>query len=93
MFQHKVHNKGSSLGESVSSYGITGTLDGKTAGWSRAMATSKGTPGLCFALNAQPAADFALLWIRKRLLCFGFGCQHPDFALTLLWTFQSPKLL
>ena len=43
MFQHKVHNKGSSLGESVSSYGITGTLDEKTAGWSRAVLSASGT--------------------------------------------------
>jgi hypothetical protein len=38
-----VHNKGSSLGESVSSYGATGTVDGKTAGWSRAVLSASGT--------------------------------------------------
>jgi hypothetical protein len=38
-----LHNKGSSLGESVSSYSDTGVVDGKTAGWPRAVLSASGT--------------------------------------------------
>ena len=37
------YNKGSSLGESVLTYGATGAVETKTAGWTRAVLSASGT--------------------------------------------------